>query len=139
LNKAPYYIVIRRSNQVLLSFLKLTVIVNNKDIYPLLNDQPVIIPVELNYPTIVATDGFHYTRPIELVYEEPSYYKFKVTCAIEDMQLLGGAFLLVLFYLVGFATDVFFIKLLSFAPLLWLIFAYYINRKQFIRIVPVKA
>jgi len=135
---APYYIVITRANEVLLSFLSVRVIVNSKDIYPLLNDKPVVIPVETNYPRIVATDGFHYTKPLELVYQQPSYYRFKVTCAIDDLQLLGGGFLLALFYLLGFLTGVFILKLLSFTPILWFLVIYYINRKQFIRIVPTR-
>lgn len=118
--------------------MKVRIVVNNKDIYPLLNERPVVIPVEINYPKVVATDGFHFTLPLELVFEEPSYYKFKVTCAIEDMQLLGGSFFLVLFYLLGFWTGLFFIKLLSFAPIIWFIYLYYVNRKKFIRILPVR-
>ena len=114
------------------------VIVNNKEIYPLTNSSPVVIPVEFNFPSIVATDGFHYTKPLELVYQEPSYYKFKITCAIDDLQLLGGSFLLVLFYLLGFLTGFFILKLLSFVPLAWFLVTYYLNRKKFIRIVPLK-
>ncbi|HET9431180.1 MAG TPA: hypothetical protein VFO70_08385 [Chitinophagaceae bacterium] len=114
------------------------IIVNNKEIYPLLNDKPVVIPVEHNYPRIVATDGYHYTQPLELKYTEPSYYRFKVSCAIDDLQLLGGGFVLVLLYLIGFFTDIFILKLLSFAPLIWFLVIYYVNRKKFIRIVPVR-
>lgn len=104
----------------------------------MLNDRPVVIPVEYNFPKIVATDGFHFTKPLELVYQEPSYYRFKVTCAIDDLQLLGGSFLLVLFYLLGFLTGIFFLKLLSFVPLAWFLVTYYVNRKKFIRIVPAR-
>jgi hypothetical protein len=112
--------------------------VNNKDIYPLVNDQPVIIPVEYNYPKIVVTDGFHFSKPLELVYEEPSYYNFRVECAINDTQLLGGGFLLVFFYLTGFFTDVFILKLISFLPIVLFLILYYLKRKEFIRLIPVK-
>lgn len=116
--------------------MKVRIIVNNRDIYPLLNSSPVVIPVKINHPNVVATDGFHFTPPLELVFDEPSYYKFKVTCAIEDLQLLGGSFFLVLFYLLGFWTGLFFIKLMSFTPIAWFVYLYYINRKKFIRIIP---
>lgn len=135
---APYYIVIKRTNQVLLSFLRVRVIVNGEKIYPLHNDRPVVIPVDQATSRIVATDGFHFTAPLELKYDRPSYYNFKLTCAIDDLQLLGGVFILVLLYLLGFFTGVFLIKLLSFLPLLWFLVLYYINRKDFIRFTAVR-
>jgi hypothetical protein len=58
LENIPYHIVITRKNQVLLSFLKIRVVVNGKDIYPLLNNRPVVITVQENHPKIVVTDGF---------------------------------------------------------------------------------
>ncbi len=117
--------------------MKVRVIVNNENIYSLNNDQPVVIPVDINYPRLVVTDGFHYSRPLELIYDEPSYYRLDVSCAINDLQLLGGAFFLVLFYLLGFATGVWIFKMLSFVPILLFLFYYYVNRKQFIQLKPV--
>lgn len=109
-------------------------IVNNKEIYPLSNTEPVIIEVQDSHPRIVVTDGFHFTRPIDLTYKQPSYYHFKVVCSIDDLQLLGNAFVLIVFYLLGFFTDSFVLKLLSFLPILYLLFAYYIDRDSFIQI-----
>jgi len=110
------------------------VILNNKEIYPLTNNEPVIIEVHDNHPRIVVTDGYHFTKPIELTYKQPSYYHFKVVCSIDDFQLLGNFFVLVAFYLLGFFTGVFILKLLSFLPIVYLLFAYYIDRKSFIQI-----
>jgi len=110
------------------------VIVNNHDIFPLLNNEPVIIEVKEDHPNIVITDGFHFTKPIELKYTAPSYYHFKVVCSIDDFQLFGNFFVLTVFYLLGFFTGVFIIKLLSFLPIFYLLFAYYIDRKSFIQV-----
>jgi len=41
---------------------------------------------------------------------------------------------LVLFYLMGFVTGIFFLKLVSLFPVLYFLFLYYINRKEFIQI-----
>ena len=109
-------------------------IVNNKEIYPLSNEDPVVIEVKDNHPKIVVTDGFHFTRPIDLTYKQPSYYHFKVVCSIDDMQLLANAFVLIAFYLLGFFTGVFVVKLLSFLPIFYLLFAYYIDRNSFIQL-----
>ena len=109
-------------------------IVNNKEIYPLTNEDPVVIEVYDKHPRIVVTDGFHFTKPIDLNYTQPSYYHFKVVCSIDDMQLLGNVFVLIVFYLLGFFTGSFVLKLLSFLPIFYLLFAYYIDRKSFIQI-----
>ena len=114
--------------------LNIRVIVNNREIYPLLTEDPVIIEVHDNHPKIVVTDGFHYTKPIDLDYKQPSYYHFKVVCVIDDFQLLGNVFVLIVFYLLGFYTGSFALKLLSFLPIFYLLFAYYIDRKSFIQI-----
>ena len=120
----------------MLSFLKIRVIVNDKTIFPLLSTQPVVIALNDDHTVIVVTDGFHITKPLELTFREPSYYNFQVVSAINDLQLLGGFFLMAILYLVGFLTDLFVLKLISFSPVLLLLFLYYVRRKEFIRIMP---
>jgi hypothetical protein len=119
---------------VLLSFLKMQVIVDNKQIYPLINDRPVLIEVEKNCTKIVVSDGFHFTKPVELNYSLPAFYLFKVVSPVSDLQLLGGGFVMIFFYLMGFLTGLLFIKLISFLPLLILLCIYYLNRRSFIQL-----
>ncbi|TMI61553.1 MAG: hypothetical protein E6H07_18705 [Bacteroidetes bacterium] len=110
------------------------VIVDSKEIYPLYNDQPVIIEVQDNHTKIVVSDGFHFTKPIELNYTQPSFYYFKVVSPVNDLQLLGGAFIMIFFYLLGFITGLLLIKLVSFIPIFLLLAIYYFNRKSFIQL-----
>jgi hypothetical protein len=135
LPKAPYYIIFTRKNQVLLSFLDIRVVVNNKEIYPLQTTEPVVIPLEKDNPRVVITDGYHFTKPLELNFRRPAYFNFEVVCAIDDLQLLAGSLILAIFYMLGFLTGFFILKLLSFAPIVWVLIYYYFNRKNFIRIV----
>ena len=132
---ASYYIIIARKNQVLLSFLNIRVIVNNKEIYPLLTTQPVIIPVEKDQLSIVITDGFHFTRPLRLTYDQPGYFNFEVTCIVEDLQLPGGSLLLVICFLLALFTGFLVLKILSFLPIIWFWFIDYVNRKDFFQII----
>jgi hypothetical protein len=110
------------------------IVVDNKDIYPLLNDQPVIIEVHDNKTKIVISDGFHFTKSIELNYSQPGFYHFRIVSPVNDLQLLGGAFVMIFFYLMGFLTGLLFIKLISFIPILLLICIYYLNRRSFIQL-----
>lgn len=110
---------------------------NGTNIYPLVNTKPVVIPVEENNPRVVITDGFHITKPLKLVYKEMNIYCFKVACAISDRQLLWGFIALSAFYLSGYYTGMLVLKVFSFIPVLYLVLFYYLNREQFIRLVPV--
>jgi len=121
----------------MLSFLKIRAIVNGRQIYPLSNTKPVVIPVSENNPKVVITDGYHFTRPMKLKYNELPVYCFNVVCAISDKQLLGVLSLLTGLYLGGFFTGLLVLKVLSFLPLLYLVSFYYLNRKEFIKLVPV--
>lgn len=122
---------------MLLSFLKIRAVVNGKEIYPLEDSKPVIIPVQDNNPRIVITDGFHITTPLKLVYKDLHTYCFRVVCAVNDQQLYTGLGLLVVLYLSGFYTNLLVLKVFSFSPIIYLLLFYYLNRKDFFRLVPV--
>ena len=122
---------------MLLSFLKIRAVVNGKQIYPLLNTKPVVIPVPENNPKIVVTDGYHITKPLKLVYKDLPVYCFKVTCAISDLQLYIGFGVLAALYLAGMLTGLPPLKVFSFLPLIYLLAFYYLNRKDFLKLVPV--
>lgn len=110
---------------------------NGKEIYPLLNTKPVVIPVKENNPRLVITDGYHITKPLKLVFNDIPAYCFNVVCAISDIQLLIGFIVFVFLYFSGLLTGLLIFKVFSFIPLIYLLFFYYLNRKEFIRLVPV--
>jgi hypothetical protein len=128
---------LQRKNQVLLSFLRLRAVVNGKEIYLLPNTKPVVIQVAENNPRLVITDGYHITRPVKLVYKDMNVSCFKVACAINDLQLGIGFGVLCVLYLGGYFTGWLVLKVFSFLPLVYLLLFYYLNRKDFIKLIPV--
>jgi len=96
-----------------------------------------VIPVDENNPRVVITDGYHFTKPLKLVYKELPVYCFKVVCAINDLQLLIGTLLLAGLYIGGLYSGMLIMKVFSFIPLIYLLMFYYMNRKDFIKLVPV--
>jgi hypothetical protein len=122
---------------VLLRFLKIRAIINGKAIYPLTDTKPVVIEVPDNNPRIVITDGYHFTKPLKLVYKELNVYCFNVVCAISDRQLLIGFLVLMLFFLTGIITGQLIFKVFSFIPIIYLLFFYYLNREDFLQLKPV--
>lgn len=127
---------ITRKNQFLLRFSKIRVIVNGKVIYPLEKDKPVVVPLSANHPQIVVTDGFHISKPVEVAYQHMHVHYLKVCCVIDDDQLVFGFMMLALFYTAGLTSDLIILKLMSFIPLVYFLFAYYINRQAFIQVKP---
>lgn len=111
--------------------------VNGRDIYTLADTRPVVIPVRENNPRIVITDGYHITKPLKLVYKDMHTYCFKVTCALNDQHFYIALGMLFILYLGGFFTGLLILKVFSFFPLLYLLMFYYLNRKDFFRLVPV--
>jgi hypothetical protein len=102
------------------------------------NSRPVVISVEENHPRIVITDGYHITKPLKLVYRDNNACCFRVSCAISDAQLLWGFALLVVCYLGGLYTGLLILKVVSFLPLLCVLMFYYLNRSDFLKLVPVQ-
>ena len=116
--------------------MKIRVIVNGMEIYPLEKDRPDVIFLTANRPKIVITDGYHFTKPLELVFHHIHTYYFKVVCAIDNYQLVAGAVLLLVLFLIGLLTGNVFIQAASFFPLLYFLFLFYVNRKEFLQIRP---
>lgn len=112
-------------------------VVNGKDIYPLPDSKPVVVTVAENNPRIVITDGYHISKPLKLVYKEWNTYCFKIECAVNDRQFYISLALLAIFYLGGFLTGLLILKLFSFLPVFYLMMFYYMNRKDFFKLVPV--
>lgn len=111
-------------------------IVDGKLIYNLDAEKPVVIPVTSKRSNLVASDGYHVTKPVEVVFYPKNTYYFRVVCMIDDNKLAAGAVILILFYLVGLTSDILVLKVASFVPLLYFLYFYYVNRKEFIQIQP---
>lgn len=133
-----YQIVLQRQNQVLLSFLKVRAVVNGREIYPLANNRPVVVKVTQNNPRIVITDGYHISKPAKISFTDADICCFKVECAINDTQFYAVFAVMAIAYLLGMFTGFILLKAIAFLPIAYLLAFYYMNRKDFFRLVPVR-
>ncbi|HVG14092.1 MAG TPA: hypothetical protein VM935_03995 [Chitinophagaceae bacterium] len=117
-----------------MNYLNIRVIINGNSIYTLSKNQPVIIPISQPDVSVVATDGFHITRPLSIAFHKSNTYHFKIVCAIDNDLFITGAVLLVLLFAVGLFSDILIFRLLSLVPIFYFLFYYYINRKEFLQI-----
>jgi hypothetical protein len=81
-----------------------------------------------------VTDGFHITKPLELTYSHTRTYYFQIVCGIENDQLLVGTIIGGLVYMMGATSGMILLQILSVSPIIYFLFLYYINRKEFIQI-----
>jgi hypothetical protein len=116
-----------------MNFLNIRVIINGKEIYTLRNNNRFVIPLFHKHFRIVATDGFHITKPMELYCNNKVAY-LKVVCGIDNDQLIAGIIILILTSLIGIISDILLAKLISFIPIFYFLFLYYVRRKEFIQI-----
>ncbi|HVK96424.1 MAG TPA: hypothetical protein VM368_01345 [Flavisolibacter sp.] len=105
-------------------------------IHSLVKKKPVVISIPTNPARLVITDGFHITKPINLVYSNSRVQYYKVRCAIEDDQLIVGLIIMLVTYAMGATSGSILFQLFSLFPIFYFLFLYYINRKDFIRFVP---
>ncbi|MCR6721561.1 MAG: hypothetical protein NVV59_15045 [Chitinophagaceae bacterium] len=134
MSQPKYYIIFTLKNQAILSFLKVRVVVNNKEIYPLPWNTPVLVAVEEDHPQIVLTDGFHFSRPRRLDFGGPGYFNFEVETPLSDWRLFKGGVVLSFLYIWASLSNFLLLKIVSFIPIIVALVQYYLYRRSFLRL-----
>lgn len=82
---------------------------------------------------IVITNGFHTSREIKVV-QKPGNHFYEIESRIDDVQLLAGILLMVLFFIIYIVSGVRVFMLFANVPLLLMLWHFYFKRKDFIQI-----
>lgn len=126
------YIAIARKRHWLLRLLPLRVVVNDRDIYPLKEGEPVIITATTNPVKITVTNGFHYAQPVLLNTYVQDKYALQADCLLDNIRLGYGIFLLFFLYAVYFITDMRVFQIAANLPILYMLYLLYFRRRQFL-------
>lgn len=116
--------------------LKLRVVVNESDIYELKEKQPLVITGKPPFTRMVVTNGFHSSRPVKINYRE-GYRLYEVESAVDNVQLLTGLFMSMLFFFIYIFSGLRFFMLFANIPILIMLYLIYMKRHDFIRIYPI--
>jgi hypothetical protein len=118
----------------LLRVLKLYIVVNDKHIYQLKEQQPLVIE-ENNLPIkIVAENSFHFSKPLIIKKYSHSPILIGIGCEVDNGRLWGGLLFSALLFTVFFVTRFYLLLLLANLPLVFLFYKYFLNPKAFITI-----
>lgn len=119
---------------MLLRFLKLRLVVNGMHIYSLQKGRPIVVTMPTNPARIVVTDGYHITGPVQITYSPQQKHYFTIACVVENDVLVGGGIFMTLLFFMGLSSGLLILQILSMTPILYLLFLYYVKRKEFIQI-----
>jgi hypothetical protein len=105
-------------------------------IYTLQKGKPLVITVSTSPAKIVVTNGFHITKTVMISYTPQRTRFFTVVSVVENDVLVGCSVVVLLLFFMGLSSGILVLWMLSIAPILRLLFLYYVKRKEFIRIKP---
>ena len=94
----------------------------------------MVVNVPTNPARIVVTDGFHITAPVQVTYSPKRTRFFTIACVVENDALVGGGIFMTMVFFMGLTSGILLLWLLSVAPVVFLLFLYYVKRREFIRI-----
>lgn len=122
---------------MLLRLLPLKVIVNGHDIYEFKEKQPLLIYPSGNSTTIEVINGFHISNKITVA-SKPATLYYEVECRMDDVQLVTGVFIVLLLFAIYIFTGQKLFMILANFPVAIFLYIFYIRKKDFIKIYPLK-
>jgi hypothetical protein len=108
-------------------------VVNDQAIYECREKEPVIIPAANPVTKIFITNGFHSSRVV-MVKNIPGVQLFEVEGFIDNIQLITGFLMTLLFFLIYIFSGIRLFMLFANIPLLMMLYVLYVKRRHFILI-----
>lgn len=119
------------TDQLILHLRKVRIVVNGTDIYELERNKPSVIDIQGPLCSITITDGFHHSKIFPLSFEKTSLHKLKVSTILDNGRLVFILLLTFILFILAFLNEIWFVKLVSFVPVILFLFFYYIKRRSF--------
>jgi len=117
----------------LLRFFTIWVIVNDTQVYFFDKKKPLVIFVS-NGSKLVVSDGFHHSTPFHTCFATKNELRYRVALFAEDDQFIAGFVLLLIFYAMGLTSNILFMRIVSFVPILVFLYVYYIKKDKFLQL-----
>lgn len=86
---------------------------------------------------MVVTNGFHFSRTVSVKYK-PGMQFYEVEGFVDNVQLLGGLFMMLFFFLIYIGTGIRLFMIFANLPLLIVVYILYVKRRSFILIHSLK-
>jgi hypothetical protein len=119
------------TDQWILRLLKVRIILNGKDIYELQKNRPSVIEIFEPSCILTLTDGFHHSKRFQVNFKTKYVYRLKVSSILDNGRLIFLLLLTLFFFAMAILNELFWLKLVSFIPLILILYFYYIKRDSF--------
>ncbi len=104
---------------------------NGKDIYELQKNTPSVIEVFESSCMLTLTDGFHHSKLFQVNFKAQNVYRLKVSSILDNGRMIFLLLLTLFFFAMAILNELFWLKLVSFIPLVLILYFYYIKRDSF--------
>lgn len=118
--------------------LKLYVVIDDTRIYELKEGFPLLVECHQLPVKIIVKNGFHFSKPFHISkpYASPLY--LDIGCEADNGRLWGAVLLSVLLFVLFMGTGLHIFLIIANAPLLFIIYKFYIRPKEFFTIEKLK-
>jgi hypothetical protein len=113
--------------------LALRIVVNGNEIYECREQQPLVIKVGSTNTQFVVSNGFHVSRIVK-VSDKPGPHFYEVESCIDNIQLITGFLVSLLFFIIYILSWLHFFLLIANLPLLTMVYLLFVLRHKFIRV-----
>ncbi len=118
----------------MLRVLKLYVVVNDKNIYELNEQQRIVIENEKLPVIIIAKNGFHFSKPYIVEKTKATILLIGIGCKVDNGKLIGCALLSVWLFIIYFAIHNYIILVLANLPVLYVMYYFFWKPAAFLNI-----
>ena len=131
-------IYIFRQRQLLMRVLRLWVVIDDKNVYDLIEEKPLMIETDHLPIKIIANNGYHSSKPFYIKGSLNTPVYIEIGCTADNDRLWGGILLSFFFFILFFTTEyIFFLALANF-PLFYLVYQFFIKHNEFITVSVLK-
>jgi hypothetical protein len=126
--------IVLRKRQLLMRLLKLSIVIDDKNIYDLKEENPLLIRTDYSPTKIVAQNGYHSSKPLYIKKNTNDHVYLEVSCKANNTKLWAGLTLSVLLFVLFIVTHAVVFLILSNLPFLFLMYRFFVKHNEFITI-----
>jgi hypothetical protein len=126
--------IVLRQRQLLMRVLKLWIVVDDRNMYDLIEERPLMIEADYSLTKIVAQNGYHSSKPLYIKKNNDQPICIEVGCKANNTKLWVSLLLSFLLFATFVITHFAVFLVLANVPFLFLMYCFFFKHEEFITI-----